>query len=93
MFIGDPGLGKSLVTLSIAATVTRGDAWPDLPSHSQPAGSVLIFSAEDDPEDTIMPRLDQAGAVTSRVRIVKAVDEGNGRQRHFRLDRDLPRLE
>jgi len=29
LFVGDPGLGKSLVALDVAARVTRGSAWPD----------------------------------------------------------------
>lgn len=88
-FVGDPGLGKSLVTLNVAAAVTRGD----LPGDRQgTAGRVLIFSAEDDPADTIMPRLDEAGADPSRIQIMEAVRD-DGRERCFNLERDIPRLE
>jgi hypothetical protein len=29
LLVGDPGLGKSLVALDVAARVSRGAAWPD----------------------------------------------------------------
>jgi len=62
MIAGDPGLGKSLLTLHIASTVSRGGNWPVDVGRS-PLGSVLIVSAEDDAADTIVPRLMAAGAV------------------------------
>ena len=34
----DPGLGKSFVTLDVAARVSSGDAWPDLPLVKQQPG-------------------------------------------------------
>jgi hypothetical protein len=37
LLAGDPGLGKSLVTLDMAARVSRGAAWPDEEEHA--AGS------------------------------------------------------
>lgn len=46
---------------------------------SEPAGVVLL-SAEDDPADTIRPRLDAAGADCSRIVILSAVSE-EGRER------------
>jgi hypothetical protein len=48
---GDPGLGKSLLTLSIAAHASRGAPWPD-ETASSPLTSVLLLSAEDDFVDT-----------------------------------------
>ena len=65
---GDPGLGKSTMSLDIAARVTHGDGMPDA-SESElggPAG-VVILTAEDGLADTIRPRLDAAGADVSRV--------------------------
>jgi hypothetical protein len=65
---GDPGLGKSLITIDIAARVTRHAAMPDgtLPELEGPGGVVLL-SAEDGLADTIRPRLEAAGADISRV--------------------------
>lgn len=68
---GDPGLGKSLLTLDLAARVTRGWPMPDNPGAAarQPRGAVLL-SAEDDLARTIRPRLDAAGADAERVAVV-----------------------
>src|SRR3990172_3145876 len=60
---GDPGLGKSLMTLDLAARTSTGSPMPDgsRGDVQGPAGVVLL-TAEDDPEDTIRPRLHAAGA-------------------------------
>ena len=57
---GDPGLGKSLLTLYLAARITMGLPMPD-GSHCE-RGSVVIVNAEDGLEDTVKPRLEVAGA-------------------------------
>ena len=74
---GDPGLGKSLLTLDLAARLTRGDGMPDGSGSdlNGPRGVVLL-SAEDDPADTIRPRLDAAGADVSRIVILASVRDG-----------------
>lgn len=65
---GDPGLGKSLATLDLAARVSRGQAMPDATTSDLdgPAGVVLL-SAEDGLADTVRPRLEDAGADLARV--------------------------
>ena len=67
---GKPGGGKSLLTIDIAARVTTGAPWPDGAPNGAP-GDVLMLCAEDDPADTIRPRLDAAGADVSRVHILQ----------------------
>lgn len=57
---GDPGLGKSTMLMDWAARVSRGDPLPD--GEPQPERGVLLVCAEDDPADTIVPRLIAAGA-------------------------------
>lgn len=93
---GNPGLGKSQVTVSIAAVVTTGGAWPVDRTPADP-GNVIFLSAEDDPADTIRPRLEAAGADLSRVFILDAVVEsyradGGEVVRAFNLKADLGRL-
>lgn len=96
MLAGNPGLGKSQVTASMAAIVSTGGIWPVDRARCE-AGAVVFLSAEDDPEDTIRPRLEAAGANLSRVFILDAVVEGyraDGAeaQRAFNLQTDLDRL-
>jgi hypothetical protein len=57
------------------------------------AGDVIILSAEDDPADTVVPRLIAAGADRSRIHILKAVKGENGVERAFNLILDLDRHE
>ncbi|MCV7399772.1 AAA family ATPase [Mycobacterium fragae] len=69
---GDPGLGKSTLALSFAATVTTGGSWPD-GSVCEHRGAVLIMSAEDGLADTVRPRLDAAGADVAKVHAIEGV--------------------
>ncbi len=66
---GDPGLGKSMLTLDLAARVSTGQAMPGEYGTRKPRG-VVILSAEDDPARTIRPRLEVARADLSRIAIV-----------------------
>jgi hypothetical protein len=66
MIAGDPGLGKSFLTLYICSIVSRGDRFPDIESPIE-SGSAILLSAEDGLADTIRPRLDAAGADTSKI--------------------------
>ena len=65
LFEGDPGVGKSWVSLGIATAVTLGKGLPGQ-EPSEPA-SVLLASAEDGLGDTIKPRLDGMGTDVSRI--------------------------
>lgn len=58
---GEPGCGKSLITLDWAARYSSGRGWPDDAKALQPPGKVLIFATEDDAGDTILPRFAAAG--------------------------------
>ncbi len=81
---GDPGLGKSTLTLDLAARVSTGAAMPDgsVSDLARPSG-VIILSAEDGLADTIAPRLLAAGADLTRIRALTEVfgvrigDDGN----------------
>jgi hypothetical protein len=55
LLVGRPGDGKSFLTAYLAANVSRGRDWID--GSTCPRGSVVLCSAEDDPADTIAPRL------------------------------------
>lgn len=87
---GDPGLGKSFLTLDMAARISRGLSWPDADGRTQ-SGNIIILSAEDDPADTIRPRLDAAGADAARITMLKAI-KSNGSERMFSLRSDIDAL-
>jgi len=91
LIAGEPGVGKSTVLLSTAATFSVGGKWP-CGEGTAPRGSVIILSAEDDPADTIKPRFLAAGGDATRLHIIRAVQEGESK-RGFNLQADLARLE
>lgn len=96
MIAGNPGLGKSQATASMAAIVTRGGTWPVDRTPCE-RGSVIFLSAEDDAEDTIRPRLEAAGADLTRCAILDAIADGytssgDEIRRSFNLKTDLARL-
>jgi len=88
---GDPGLGKSYLTLKIAAIISQGGEWPD--GSQATAGNVLIISAEDDYADTIRPRLDCLGADVARITGIDGVlGDGPDIARPFSLRMDIDLL-
>ena len=89
LLFGDPGLGKSLVSIFIASLVSHGGLWPDQ-TECKPGGVVLL-SAEDDLHDTIRPRFDAAGADPKRITILRGVrEEGTDGVLYFNIARDIP---
>jgi len=87
---GAPGQGKTTIAIGFAATVTCGGRWPD-GSRCAP-GNVLIWSGEDDPADTLLPRLLACGADVSRVFFVTGA-RVNGELHSFDPSRDMVALQ
>lgn len=75
---GDAGLGKSTLVLDFLARVSTGGPLPD--GGMAPIGRSLIISAEDDADDTIVPRLDLAGANLENIEIFTHVTEYDQRK-------------
>lgn len=71
---GDPGTGKSALTLDLAARMTAGSHWPDGPRACP--GAVVLLTAEDGLADTVRPRLDAAGGDPTRVVCVVGSSDG-----------------
>lgn len=86
---GAPSTGKTTISMAMAATVSTHGAWPD--GRYSPHGNVVIWSGEDDPRDTLIPRLILAGADLSRIYFVGDVTDGNGK-RSFDPARDMKPL-
>ncbi len=91
LLVGDPGLGKSFITIDITARVSRGAVWPDAPKEKPTAGDVILLTAEDDLADTVRPRLDAHDADASRIIAIKGarfVDDGEERMVNLATDLD-----
>jgi putative DNA primase/helicase len=91
MIVGYPGICKSLLGTFLAATVSRGATWPT-GEDLAPKGSVLMVSTEDEPADTIVPRLQAADAEMAAVHLFQEVADNSGR-RSLDLMRDIEALE
>lgn len=87
---GAPGQGKTTISMKMAATVSCGGSWPD-GSQCAP-GNVLIWSGEDDPGDTLVPRLLASGADRSRCHFVSGMRIA-GKVQPFDPARDMSALE
>jgi len=87
---GAPGQGKTTIAVgALAATVTNGGRWPD--GTQCEAGNVVIWSGEDDPADTLLPRFIAGGGDRSRVFFVQGTHDENGLQ-PFDPARDMDAL-
>jgi putative DNA primase/helicase len=86
---GAPGTGKTTIAMALAATLTIAGRWPD--GTRSPGGDVVIWSGEDDPADTLIPRLSLSGADLTRVYFISDVVEGKDR-RAFDPAKDMESL-
>ncbi len=75
---GAPGTGKTTISLALAAAISQGGAWPD--GARSPKGKVVIWSGEDDPADTLIPRLQLSGAKLDNIYFVGNVHHGHERR-------------
>ena len=95
LIAGDPGFGKSLLTIDLAARISTGAEWPDFPIPA-PLGDTVMLSVEDGRGDTIRPRLDAAGADCTRVLHLEGTmtgEDGKVRPRTLSFKRDMEALE
>jgi len=89
LLAGAPGTGKTTISMALAATVTVGGNWPD--GTKAERGNVIIWTGEDDPSDTLVPRLIAGGGDTSAVYFVGEVSQA-GNRRPFDPARDIDML-
>ncbi len=89
---GAGGCGKTNLSLALIATITTAGTFPD-GSKCKSAGKVLIYSTEDDPADTLKPRLIANGADVSKVSIISGRTNEKGELEPFDPSRDFPKIE
>jgi putative DNA primase/helicase len=70
LFTGKPDCGKSVALLDLIACITTGRDFPDGEKNILPPSKVLLAATEDDPADTLIPRLVAAGTDIKKVKIV-----------------------
>lgn len=88
---GDPGLGKSTFTLTVAASVSAGRAFPD--SAHPTASDLLIATYEDGVADTIVPRVIAAGGNVQRIHVLAGVSYDSGPEGPLTLPEDVDALD
>lgn len=66
-FAGGSTEGKSPVTVDLISRVSAGAPWPDGTPNTFGPKHCIILASEDDPHDTVRPRLEVAGANLSLV--------------------------
>lgn len=86
---GAPGTGKTTIAMAVAAVCSVSGTFPDgAPCRG---GNVLIWTGEDDPADTLAPRLLASGADLRRVYFIQGTSE-RGEIRSFDPSRDVGTL-
>lgn len=80
LLVGEPGVGKTLTALDIAARVTTGAPWPTDPpgTERRKPASVILLSEMDDSADTLRPRLAAVGADLNRVHLLRTYIKVDG---------------
>lgn len=79
---GAGGSGKTTLAMGLIGTLTSGGRWPDGEACPEPSNA-LIWSSEDDPADTLIPRLMAAGANLERVHIIQGRINALGEREPF----------
>jgi putative DNA primase/helicase len=90
MLAGVPETGKTTIALSYAAIVSSGGEWPD--ETRATVASVLIWTAEDDADDTLVPRLMRMGADLDRIHFIEEAIPPGAKSRPINPATDMPAL-
>jgi len=84
---GVPETGKTTIALAYAAIISSGATWPD--GTRAAVGNVLIWTSEDDPADTLVPRLIRMGAELSRIHFIEQAISPGAKSRPFNPATDM----
>ncbi|MBL7215217.1 MAG: AAA family ATPase [Phycisphaerae bacterium] len=91
LLVGNPGVGKSFLTMYICSRVSTGEDWPDAENAMEP-GSVLLFSDEESLEYAIKPRLDAHQADCRKIFAVPHIKKEDGNPDSFTIDEHIQLL-
>lgn len=91
LLVGDPGGGKSMLSVHFASKITKGRPWADDPEKENPKGSVIMLACEDGLSDTIRVRAGTEKADLKKISVIEGTVE-KGQVRQFDITSDLPKL-
>jgi hypothetical protein len=91
LLVGNPGVGKSFLTMFMCSQITTGRDWPDA-ENTIPPGSVLIFSDEESLEYAIKPRLVAHDADCSKIFAVEHIERPDGLSDSFGIKEHIQLL-
>jgi hypothetical protein len=91
LLTGLPGIGKSQLQCDMVARVTTGQEWPDRYPGCKPS-NVIMVTAEDVLDQTIVPRLIAANADLDRITFLQAIKKDR-KERMFLLSEDMVAME
>lgn len=90
MLDGDPGIGKSMLTLGLASALSRGQALPDQQGHLAPStlppSSTVFLAREDSLSYTVKPRVRVLGGDQDRIHYLDGWYDAQGTEQAFTLD-------
>jgi AAA domain len=96
MLDGDPGIGKSLLMTQLAASLSKGHPLPDqegVPTFATGTAHVTVMlSTEDGLADTLKPRLEDAGADCSKIKVLTGWADADGEEHPFSFQ-NMPMLD
>lgn len=75
LLAGDPGLGKTTLSIDLIARCTAGLAWPD-GAPASPGADVIWLTCEDPLAEVLIPRVHAAGADPSRIHVLDIMPDG-----------------
>jgi hypothetical protein len=90
LLAGTPGQGKTTIAMAFAATVTQAGRWPD--GTISNLGNVVIWSGEDDCEDTLLPRVLACGGDPNRIFFIAGARR-DGKDYSFDPAKDMAALQ
>jgi len=78
LIAGEPGTNKTTLTMAFAATISIAGRWPDGSKAKKPE-NVIVWSNEDDFEDTLLPRFIANGGDRSKFYFIHGVNNRGNR--------------
>jgi putative DNA primase/helicase len=92
---GDPGVGKSSLVAKLVAHLTTGTAFPNVLEGTPPPKdfspcNVCLLTSEDDPADTLVPRIAANGGDVQRVFLIEVGAARRGQRRRHAAGQRTP---